>query len=618
MPRALSTIWQVTEGHRTRYALALAALTASGAVLYAVPLVSKSVIDVVIVAGAKESLPPTSVWIVDAMGGAAHVRDHLWIPGLVMLAITVLAGAFTHLRTRLSSGAAEAVARRLRDNLYDHMQRLTCRTLDQRPSGDLLQRCTSDVETLRNFLAGQVIEIGRAVAMLVIPLPLMFWLDWRLTVASIVFLPVIVTFSLVFFHRMRPVFTAKENAEGKMTTTITENLTGIRVVRAFARQEFEQSKFEGSSGEFRDADMRLFRLLATFWASSDLLCFAQSILAVGTGLWLLAHDRVSVGTFFWFISVIGMFIWPVRMMGRILADLGKALAAIERIREIVDTPDERVGDATEPFAPSGNGVSIEFRDVTFGFGAPDAPAATPVLAGVSFSVPAGGTLGIVGPSGAGKSTIAHLLLRFYDYDQGSILVDGRELRTIPRQAIRGAIGSVLQQPFLYSKTLKDNILVSAAGDSNTEDAMRSAAAVASVHSSIEEFPQQYETLVGERGITLSGGQRQRVAIARSLVQDPKLLILDDALSAVDTHTEAEILQSFRSRTAKHTTIVIAHRLSTLMHADHIVVLDHGRVIQAGTHEELVARPGMYRTLWEIQTQTEDPDEREAPEAAHVH
>ncbi len=606
MPRAIRTIWQVTEGQRLRYGLALAALVASAGVLYLVPLVSQATLDVVLVPDANGGTA-LSKGIIERLGGRDAVASELWRPGLAMLALTAVAGFLTHLRTRYSASASEAVARRLRDRLYDHLQRLPCRTLDQRPSGDLLQRCTSDVETLRNFLAGQAIEIGRAVVMLLAPLPLMLALDWRMTIASVVILPFIVTFSLLFFRRMRPVFQAKEEAEGKMTTTITENLTGIRVVRAFARQEFEIGKFAETSGSFRATDLRLFGLFATYWATSDLLCFIQSALAVGTGLVLLATDRVTVGTFFWFITAIGMFIWPVRMMGRILADLGKALVAIDRVREILDTPDELVDDAaSNPIAPSERGLSLEFRNVSYAFG-----EGRKVLDGVSFSIEAGGTLGVVGPSGAGKSTIVHLLLRLYDYAEGSILVDGHELRTIPRHAMRSLVGTVMQQPFLYSKSLRENILVSAAGHLNDEDAMRQAAAVASVHASIEEFPQQYETMVGERGITLSGGQRQRVAIARSLVQDPRILVLDDALSAVDTHTESEILRAFRGRTARHTTIIVAHRLSTLMHADRIIVLEHGRVAQSGTHNELVSQPGMYRTLWEIQTSLDDPDDEAA-------
>ncbi|MFO0827884.1 MAG: ABC transporter ATP-binding protein [Phycisphaerales bacterium] len=610
MPRALSTIWSLTEGHRLRYGAAMGALVAAAALGYLVPLVPQAVLDGVLIDGGEHASEFTHR-VVNVLGGAAFVRDHLWVAGAAMVAIAALTGVLTHVRTRLAASASEAVAKALRDRLYDHLQRLPCAVLDRRESGDLLQRCTSDVETLRAFLASQVVEVGRAVVMLVAPVPFIVLLDWRMAIASVAIVPFIVTYSLVFFRRMRPVFLEKEAAEGKMTSTITENLTGIRVVRSFARQEFEKQKFAATSGTYRDADMRLFRLLATYWATSDMLCFLQQIIVVVTGLVLLMRGAITTGEYYYCITAVTMFIWPVRMMGRILADLGKALVAIERVREILDTPDEHADERGEPaelrsHAAEEGGAEIVFDEVTFRFAREE--SAAPVLDRVSFRVPAGTTLGIVGPSGAGKSTIAQLLLRLYDYQGGSITIDGRELRDIPRREVRGMLGIVMQQPFLYSKTLRDNILISAAGHLDDEDAMHHAASIASVHEAIEEFPQRYETLVGERGITLSGGQRQRVAIARSLMQDPRILILDDALSAVDTHTEAEILSGFRSRDAKHTTIVVAHRLSTLMHADLIVVLDRGRVVQRGTHDELVAQPGMYRTLWEIQTNVDELDE----------
>ncbi|MDZ4830207.1 MAG: ABC transporter ATP-binding protein [Phycisphaerae bacterium] len=610
MPNATATIWDLTKGHRLRYGTALGSLVAAVALGYLVPLVPQAVLDGVLVDGGTRASAFTRRMI-DAMGGTEFLQTRLWIPGLVMVAIAAVTGICTHVRTRLAASASEAVAKGLRDRLYDHIQRLPCPTLDKRESGDLLQRCTSDVETVRAFFASQVVEIGRALLMLIVPIPFIILLDWRMAIASVAIVPIIIGFSLVFFRRMRPLFLAKEAAEGKMTSTITENLTGIRVVRAFARQEFEKSKFASTSGAFRDEDMRLFRLFATFWATSDLLCFLQQIIVVATGLWLLTQGSLLVGEYFYCITAVTMFIWPVRMMGRILADLGKALVAIERAREILDTPDEHVGEPTEPasvmaHAKNLGGAEIVFQNVVFGFSKLE--GTPPVLNGVSFRVPAGATLGLVGPSGAGKSTVAQLLLRLYDYTSGSITVDGRELRTIPRREIRGMIGTVMQQPFLYSKTLRENILISAAGHLNDEDAMCSAASIASVHESIEEFPQRYETQIGERGITLSGGQRQRVAIARSLVQDPRILLLDDALSAVDTHTESQILAGFHSREARHTTIIVAHRLSTLRHADIIVVLDRGRVIQQGTHDTLIAVPGMYRALWEIQTNLDDLDE----------
>jgi ATP-binding cassette subfamily B protein len=464
----------------------------------------------------------------------------------------------------------------------------------------VIQRCTSDVDAVRNFLAGQVTEICRALLMLVVPIPLMAMLDPRLTLVSVALVPVIIAFSLVFFARMRPVFVRKEEAEGRMTATVTENLTGIRTVRAFARQEFENARFVAASGRFRAEDMRLFTLFATFWSVSDLLCFLQQIAVVGYGAWRLAGGDIEVGVLFYFLTVVTMFIWPVRMLGRLLAELGKAMVAIGRIRELLDVPDEFGDEPREAVSAGTGGLEIEFDRVSFSHGA------VKVLDEVSFRVPAGGTLGLVGPSGAGKTTVVSLLLRLYEPDSGSIRVGGRDLRTVPRAEIRRAIASVLQQPFLYSRPLRENILI-AAGRDGGDSAMIDATRDAAVHDAIESFPQGYATVVGERGMTLSGGQRQRVAIARALVREPRILVLDDALSAVDAETESTILEAFRSRSGGHTTVIVAHRLSTLLHADPIVVLERGKVVQSGRHAELKRQPGLYRTLWEIQSHLDDAD-----------
>ena len=598
MARGIRAIWELSAGQRLRFAAGVASLVASAACLYLVPLVPQSVFDGVI--GDPGKAPELTRRLMAWAGGREWIAGNLWLPALAMVAIAALSGVFLHLKTRFATGAAEEVARRLRDRLYDHLQRLPCRSLEGRESGDVIQRCTSDVDAVRNFLAGQVTEICRALLMLVVPIPLMAMLDPRLTLVSVALVPVIIAFSLVFFARMRPVFVRKEEAEGRMTATVTENLTGIRTVRAFARQEFEAARFVAASGRFRAEDMRLFTLFATFWSVSDLLCFLQQIAVVGYGAWRLAGGEIEVGVLFYFLTVVTMFIWPVRMLGRLLAELGKAMVAIGRIRELLDVPDEFGDEPREAVSAGTGGLEIEFDRVSFSHGA------VKVLDEVSFRVPAGGTLGLVGPSGAGKTTVVSLLLRLYEPDSGSIRVGGRDLRTVPRAEIRRAIASVLQQPFLYSRPLRENILI-AAGRDGGDSAMIDATRDAAVHDAIESFPQGYATVVGERGMTLSGGQRQRVAIARALVREPRILVLDDALSAVDAETESTILEAFRSRGGGHTTVIVAHRLSTLLHADPIVVLERGKVVQSGRHAELKRQPGLYRTLWEIQSHLDDAD-----------
>jgi len=592
MMRWARLVWDLMEGQRRRYLAAIVALVVASCFLYLAPLIPQIVLDGVIVPPDGAEASSFVEWAVAALGGRAFLAANLWWPALIIVALTVVAGGFTYLRGRYSAQASESIARSVRDRVYDHLQRLPCSYFDGAKTGDLIQRCTSDVETLRVFLSTQVVEIGRALVMLLIPIPLMIAIDVRMTVASLVLIPPIVAFSLVYFLRVRSAFKATDEAEGRMTTTIQENLTGIRVVRAFARQSFECEKFAERNREHRDLDERLYRLLARFWSCSDLLCFAQKALVVGAGVYWLIEGTLQVGAFYYFLTATSMFIWPVRMMGRILSDLGKAMVALERLREILDEPAE----PETGFVPEGPlQGEIVFDGVSFAHG-----AESPVLRDVSFRIPAGGSLAILGPSGCGKSTVVNLLLRLYDHDAGSIRIDGHEVGDLNRAFVRSQLAVVMQDPFLYSRSLRDNILIGRATAADEE--MLEATMTACVHEPILQFEDGYETVVGERGVTLSGGQRQRVALARALVQTPAVLILDDALSSVDTETESLILDALERRSRRHTTIVIAHRLSTVMHADQIIVLEQGRIHQAGTHRSLLAEDGLYRRLWRIQNE----------------
>ncbi len=592
-------IWQLVRVERRRYAAAVMALVLASCFLYLVPLVPSAVLDGVL-ADEGHNASSLIAGIVSAAGGREYLRANLWLAAVLMAGFTALAGYFTYLRGRLSSVAAESVILRLRDRLYDQLQHLPCSYFDTAPTGDLVQRCTSDVETMRQFLVSQVVEIGRAILMMLVPLPLMLAIDWRMTALSLVLIPPIVAFSMVFFRRVRTSFEKVDQAEGRLTATLQENLTGIRVVRAFARQQFEIEKFGARNAEHRDLDNRLYRILAVFWSASDVLCISQmGIVVIFGGRWI-ADGSLGVGSFFFFLTAVGMFIWPVRMLGRILTELGKATVAVGRIQEILGHPRETSPEnrLLIPQHGADRCGEIVFRNVTFAH-----RKDTPALEDVSFHVPAGGTLALFGPSGSGKSTIINLLLRLYDPSAGDIEIDGRNIGQVDRKDVRRQISVVMQEPFLYSKTVRENLSIGHA--SATHDDIVQATAAACVHDTVMEFEQGYDTLVGERGITLSGGQRQRVALARALLKRPTILILDDALSAVDTETEAQILDALALRQGHCTTIVIAHRLSTLMTADEILVLDRGRVVQRGTHDQLKHATGMYQRVWMIQNTMEE-------------
>ncbi len=586
------------QGERLRYGVAIAALLLASCFLYLVPIVSSVVLDVIISDNSPGASPFLSLAL-EWIGGRDLLRANLWIAIVLILSLTGLAGLFTYLRGRWSALASEKIIRRLRDRLYDQLQHLPCSYYDRAETGDLIQRCTSDVETVRQFLINQVVEIGRAVLMLLVPLPLMFAIDARMTGISLILILPIAGFSVLFFQKVRNRFEAVDKAEGRLTSALQENLTGIRVVRAFARQQYEIQKFSRRNGEHRDLDYRLYWLLAGFWSTSDLLCMAQIALVVFTGGSWLASGSLGVGSFFFFLSAVNMFLWPVRMMGRILTELGKATVAIGRIQDILGHARESIPATTATVEPAaGVRGEIVFADVTFSH-----RDSTAALENVSFRVTPGSTLALLGPSGSGKSTIVNLLLRLYDPGRGVIEMDGRNIATLDRKEVRRQISVVMQEPFLYLKTIRENLAVGR--PAATHEEIAEASVTASVHETILQFEHGYETLVGERGITLSGGQRQRVALARALLKEPVILILDDALSAVDTETESFILEALQSRRGRHTTIVIAHRLSTLMHADEILVFDRGRIIQRGTHNDLKEEPGLYRRIWKIQNAHEE-------------
>jgi len=584
-----SALWTLIEGARPRYAAAIVAMVLSSCFLYLVPLVPQAVIDgVLLPSGTPSAL---SVAVLDALGGAGSVSGRLWVPALAVVAISAVAGGFTYLRGRWSALASEEVIRRLRDRVYDHLQRLPAGYFDEAETGDLIQRCTSDVDTVRQFLANQVVEIARALVMFVVPLPLMWSLDRRMTVVSVLLVPPITAFSTLFFLRVRSAFQESDAAEGAMTTTIQENLTGIQVVRAFARQEHEQTRFAERSATYRGLDHRLFRIMAVFWTVSDAMTFTQQGLVVGAGVWWVSQGTLDVGVLFYFLTAVTMFVYPLRQMGRIVADLGKATVSLGRLRAIMDEPVEEV--PVDPVAMPGEGALV-LRNVTFSYNEGGPPA----LCDLTLEIPARSTVALVGASGAGKSTLVALLLRLYDPQRGAVLLDGVDLRDLDRVELRRRIAVVMQQPFLYSRSLRDNLRLGRPGASDAE--VERAAQTADVHSTIERFDAGYDTPVGERGLTLSGGQRQRVALARALLQRPAVFVLDDALSAVDNATESTILARLAERRGQQTTILIAHRLTTVALADRIFVLDEGRVVQEGSHETLVALPGAYADLWRLQ------------------
>lgn len=565
-----------------------------------VPMVTSITIDSII--GNKPvSAPKAVVNFVAYLGGKSVLSRNLWICSLCLIFLTAVRGIFLYLKGRLSAQASENMARDIRVRLYDHLQNLPYDYHIKAESGDLIQRCTSDVETIRRFFANQLVEIGRAVFIVAFSLIMMLSLNKRMTLISMVSVPIVFLFSFIYFSKIKSTFEEADKQEGKMTAVLQENLSGVRVVKAFGRESFEIGKFEEQNNKFKDLNFRVVKLMSTYWCTSDLICSVQIGLVLFFGIYYAIKGNISLGTLVVFNTYEGMLLWPVRQLGRILSDMGKMTVSLKRITQILDVPLEKeVGLGLKPEI-KGN---IEFKDVKFQY-EEDAP----ILDGVSFEVKQGETIAIVGSTGSGKSSLMHLLPRLYDYQGGSVKIDGVELSDIDRKWIRKNIGIVLQEPFLYSRTIKENIKMP---KKDAEDAeIETAASIADVHEVITSFEKGYDTIVGEKGVTLSGGQRQRVAIARTLINNTPILIFDDSLSAVDAETDKIIREKLNKRSKGVTTFIISHRINTVKDADKILVLQKGKITQMGTHEELISVDGLYKRIWQIQNSTEEAPEDKA-------
>lgn len=516
----------------------------------------------------------------------------LWLPALLILLITILRGVFLYLKGKWAAEGAEEFARNLRDELFEHLQYLNFDFHIKKDTGDLIQRSTSDLDTIRRFLAIQLVEVGRAVFMLSAVLIIMLSLDLFMTFISMLVVPIIFIFAYIFFRKVKVAFKASDEAEARLSTVIQENLTGVRVVKAFAKQPYEKVKFDQKNKEHKDLTFHLIKLLAYYWSFSDFICFVQIGIVLVAGSFRAASGQLTLGTLVVFTTYIGMLLWPVRQTGRILTDMGKAEIAFERINEILAERRETYRGYGYEAKLSGN---IVVRNLSYAY------EDELVLDNISFEIKPGEKLGILGTTGSGKSTLAYILTRLLSYEQGSIKIDGRELKEYDRGLIRNQIGLILQEPFLFAKTIKENIVI---GAKESEELIAPSVAAAQFDKVIKSFKDEYETEVGEKGVSLSGGQKQRLAIARTLIKNTPIIIFDDSLSAVDTRTDFLIRKSLSERFADKTMIIISHRIDTLADTDRVIVMDKGKIVQRGKHESLLSQPGLYSRTWKIQSQAE--------------
>ena len=539
-------------------------------------------------------LPPFLVGLLERLGGAEALRDKLWMVGIVIVGIAVFGFAFFYGSRVFNTKAAETLVKTMRDKVFRHLLALPDDWYGKNRTGDIIQRCTSDINMVKDFLSEQLVSVFRIVVMLALSLFFMFSLHVGLTLIALAGVPVLLTTSLIFHKKVSPEFEICDENEGKLSAIVQENLTGVRVVRAFGREVYEKEKFDNQNRYYMGLWDRVNKMFCRYWSVADLIANLQIMLLVVFGAVFAIRGELSAGAYIAFLSYNGYLTWPIRQLGRVISEMSKAGVSLRRIEDILNAAPERDEDGAERVTTDYCG-DIAFDHVSFSF-----DGKTPVLEDVSFTVPAGKTVGILGGTGSGKSTLVRLLDRLYPLPEGSgtISVGGIDIRRLRAAELRSNIGFVLQEPYLFSRTIGENLRLAKQTASDAE--LRAAAHTACLDSAVEGFPSGYDTFVGERGVTLSGGQKQRAAIARTLVQDTPILIFDDSLSAVDTETDATIRARLAEREGRATTLLISHRTATLMHTDRIVVLDRGRVAEIGTHEELLAKNGIYRRIYEIQ------------------
>ncbi len=607
IPRGMLLLRFLVGSKRFFIAAILTSLVVAGADMIN-PQLIRYTVDTVI--GSEPSALPqfANRWI-DAIGGVAFLRHSLWILALVIVAVALISAVTRYGQRIFNTKAAETLVQRMRNMLFTHIQKLPFSWHMKNQTGDIIQRCTSDVDTVKNFLSEQLTSILQIVLQVGLSLAVMYSMNVKLAIVATVTMPLILLYSAFFGKKIGRGFKECDEAEGALSAAAQENLTGVRVVRAFGREKYERDRFGKLNANYRDLWLKLSKLMAAFWGTGDFIAGVQVMLIIVLGTVFCVEGDMTAGAFIAFLSYNARLSWPIRRLGRMISELSKAGIAIDRLGYILSSPIE--ADKENACEPDLNG-DIVFENVSFAYD--NCPE---LLHNICFTAKAGSTVGILGGTGSGKSTLMHLLDRLYDLPSdgsgGRITIGGVDIADMKAKHLRRNIGMVLQEPYLFSRSIAENIGISREGITLSE--IREAAAVACFDETVTSFTEGYDTFVGERGVTLSGGQKQRAAIARMLTQKAPILVFDDSLSAVDAETDAKIREALKSNLGSATVFLISHRTATLMSADLILVLDHGRIVESGTHGELMQIPeGIYRRIFHMQTA--DFEENKSHEVNH--
>jgi ATP-binding cassette subfamily B protein len=561
-----------------------------------VPLLITHLIDSVL--GSEVSPLPTIVanWLI-----GETIKENILRIAIAYLIFSFFRGIFIFLRRAVNANFTEKIGYNMRNKIYKHLQNLSYSYYSSAETGDLIQRCTTDVETYKVFVSEQLIQILRVSSLVTFTILQMLNFNIKLTLISLITAPIIFVTSTIYFKYVKKIFKDVEEEEAKMTSTLQENLTGIRVVKAFAKEKYELKKFDENSRKYSDKSNKLVSYMAGFWSITDFIIGIQFAVTAIIGVSLALNGTITVGAYTAFLQYVALIVFPMRQLGRVVGDLGKTTVALDRIDEMMNVVSEYEEDTENEPEIKGD---VEFENVSFKFD----DESNMTINDVSFKVKAGETVAIVGKTGCGKSTLINLMVRLLDYHSGTIKYNGIDIKTMNKKWVRKNVGIILQEPYLYSKTIYENISIM--NKKSSQDAVFKVAEIASIHEDIQGFEKGYETMVGERGVTLSGGQKQRVAIARMLLDDKPIIIFDDSLSAVDTETDLRIRTALSKYWENTTVFIVTHRITTAMEADQIIVLDKGSVAAVGKHDDLIKKDGLYKVLWDIQSKLESDFDEE--------
>ena len=582
------TMYALTKGHRFMFYFGFFLQFFAVSFILLSTLLNKVLVDTL------TNSPPTGPidrFLTNVLGGQEFLRANLWVFAIIILGFGVGRSLINVARNIMRGALESSIMREMQLKLFYHLERLPYPEIKKMKNGDIIQTATRDEEILRTFIIRQLNMMTYTIEMVIFSFLILSTISLKIALSTIIILPIMAIYSFFTIRKVRKLYRITDDSEGLMTAKIEENLNAVRVVKAFNNETYEIDDFEKYLTDYEGKFLKWRKFAAFYYASSDIFIFGQIALSLIFGVYLGLTGEISPGTLVVAVSYTGMIVWPVRQFAQILSNLARAVVSVDRIRLILGIPIEDIDSGETPEIHG----HIVFKDAKFHYEDDDEA----VIHDFNLDISPGETIAIMGKTGSGKSTLAHILSRLYEYTEGSITIDGVELKNIQKKHLRSHIATVLQEPFLFSRTILNNLKI--ANKKATENEIIRATSIADIHQTIVGFEKGYDTPVGEKGVTLSGGQKQRLAIARTIINEAPILIFDDSLSAVDTETDINIRSALKKRAQNTTTLIITHRVSTAKDANRIIVLEDGRISQIGNHDELINQDGLYRRIYDIQT-----------------